>query len=1029
VDVRAERRLVTCLFVDVVGSTDATVRLGPERMQRALDEAFTAMSATIAQHGGTIEKYAGDSVFALFGAPTAHGDDPERALRAADACARWSSTSTDRGARLAVRVGLETGEALVDLDAVERGQRMAVGQCVNIAARLQQEADPGQIVAGPTLHDAAATVAQFEPLGKRSLKGLGDVDAWRFIGFGTGAARPVGFVGREHELQVLSQAMERANRGTPTLALIIGPPGQGKSRLAAEAVRQYGRGPDGIRLLQARCRPGAEAGINTPLRQLVNADIPDASAKAVRRRLVELLGSDDGVRAAESISHSAGLAVDNRLLETSRIEQREIIAEAWRRYLVALARERTLVTWIEDLHWADPIVLRMIHHAASGDEGQVLVIGTARPEFVGSAHLRGPAFQIDLPPLDLDAAAELARQAGDGRAEVARAGGNPLFIIELARSQSAAGAMPMTIQAAIEARLDELSPAERDMLQRASVAGETFNVRDAALLGDLEPAEVAGMLGRVAHLGFVEPIAGSYRYHHALVRDVAYGRLPVAQRMALHARYAADGVDPEDVEARAHHWWGAVNPSDATWVWADAAKLAQLRHEAFRAHVAGGARMERRNAYEEAEQVYARAVDLADDAGDIAMAHAALGRAIARQGRGDEAWEHRLGALERFAAAGVPPTGEFYADMLETAAFNWGYFKELPDDDAVLRLLDDGERAARASGDDVSLARLLMERAAFTGRAEGLEEVERFLESEDPAPFAETAHRAAEVYLWNGRVAEAMELHATVFERLLPAGAAFNEPEAMVWYGLAAFNAGDLARMEELTQRLLAEALRRSAHTRQHAYGLEAVLLFGRGEWDRLADTTRRLTELVDAHPDSSFCLWGAGAAGYGAVVEILSGRPLPEGLDEFVARLVPASTLIQAGSVMLPKVMTGDEAALGAGLAGYVPGLRLRDRVRVWDRCDLMPAIALTMLERWDDLRPTLQRLDDFGRGGARLAEAAAAAVREEMAAANGGSRPTHADLRALGYKGISELLSFRPREQLEPAPAGMSSRTRDGE
>src|ERR1700704_2327775 len=145
----SELRLVTCLFVDLVGSTDVTVRLWPGRMQRLLRDVFAEMSATISDHGGTVEKYVGDAIFALFGASVAHADDAERALRAADACARWSSAKASSTARLAVRVGIETGEALVDIAGVDRRQRMAVGECVNVAARLQQHAAPGEIIVGP----------------------------------------------------------------------------------------------------------------------------------------------------------------------------------------------------------------------------------------------------------------------------------------------------------------------------------------------------------------------------------------------------------------------------------------------------------------------------------------------------------------------------------------------------------------------------------------------------------------------------------------------------------------------------------------------------------------------------------------------------------------------------------------------------------------------------------------------------------------------------------------------------------------
>jgi class 3 adenylate cyclase/tetratricopeptide (TPR) repeat protein len=1024
VEVRAERRLVTCLFVDVVGSTDTTVRLGPERMQRLLGEAFGEMGATIAEHGGTIEKYVGDAIFALFGAPTAHVNDPERALQAAETCAQWSQSAGPDGGRLAVRIGLETGEALVDLDAVEQGQRMAVGACVNIAARLQQEAKPGQILVGATLREAAAKFAHFESAGTLSLKGLGDVGAWRFLAFREGGARPVGFVGRESELLALSAAIERAQIGSATLALVVGPPGQGKSRLAAEALAK-GAG-DGALVIQARCRPGAETGVNTPLRQLVNALMPEATTDTVRRRVVELLGEDEGPEVAEAISHSAGVAVSERMLAISRMEQRELIAESWRRFLVALAGERPVIVWVEDLHWADPTLVRVIDHLTSGDDARLLVLATARPEFVGSAHLRPSErkVQIDLAPLEPDAAAQLARMAGEGQVEVGRAAGNPLFIIELARSQSASGVMPMTIQAAIETRLDELSAGERDMVQRASVAGETFDVRDAALLGDLEPAEAAGMLGRVAHLGFVEQVDAGYRFHHALVHDVAYGRLPVAQRMALHVLYAVDGVQPDDVEARAHHWWQAVNPADAQWVWEDETKLRQMRRDALRAQLVAGERMEQRNAYEEAQSVYERAIELADEPADLAAAQAALGRACARQGKGDESWEHRRRAIATYADAGQPIPAQLYADMLEIATFNWGYFQHLPDDPDVLRLLTEGEREARHAGDEVELARLLTERASFTGEIAGLDEVERFVRTQNALKFAETAHRAATTYMWSGRIADAMALFKTVFDRLVLAGAVINEPEALVWYALCAFWAGELDRAEALADRLEEEATRRSAHTRQHALGVQALVRFGRGDWAGLEETSRQLTELVDAHPEASFCLVGAAGAGYGAVAEIIAGRPLPESLDSFAGRLFTESALIQSSSVMLPKVMTTDSTALADGLRAYGTDLRLWDRMRAWDVGDLMPAIALTMLECWDDLSPSLARLDEVARGGGRLAEAAASAVREEAAAAEDGApRPKHEALHALGYEGISELLSYRPALVASPLPARRSS------
>ena len=326
-----------------------------------------------------------------------------------------------------------------------------------------------------------------------------------------------------------------------------------------------------------------------------------------------------------------------------------------------------------------------------------------------------------------------------------------------------------------------------------------------------------------------------------------------------------------------------------------------------------------------------------------------------------------------------------------------------------MRLLDEGERHARESGDQISLARLLTERASFTGEVEGADEVVSLVESPDAIRFADAALRMGMLYLWNGKVTRALELYQTLFERLIPAGAIVNEPEGMVWYSLATFHAGDLDGADALADRLLEDATRRSVHTRQHALALKGFLQLARGAWDGVAETTQEITQLVDANPDAGFCLLGASGCGYGAVANILAGQQA-ERLDEVVERMVPESTLIQVSAVMVPKVMEGHRAASDDGLKAYAPGLRLADRARAWDFSDLMPAIALTMLERWDELGPSLARLDLFTDGGSRVAAAVAAAIREEEAAAKGSPAPTHAELRGLGCLGISELLRFRP-------------------
>src|SRR4029077_5554150 len=208
---RAERRLVTALFLDVVGSTASLGKIGPERMKQVLDLAFAELRDIVAAQGGTIEKYVGDAALALFGAPTAHADDAVRALRAAEGCARWARDGAARGVP-AVRIGVETGEVLVDMRALEHErQRMAVGTCINVAARLQAHADPGQVLVGPLCHEASDDQAEMRSLGEVDLKGIGPTATWELLRVHATETRTrLVFVGRQDELERLAAARRSA---------------------------------------------------------------------------------------------------------------------------------------------------------------------------------------------------------------------------------------------------------------------------------------------------------------------------------------------------------------------------------------------------------------------------------------------------------------------------------------------------------------------------------------------------------------------------------------------------------------------------------------------------------------------------------------------------------------------------------------------------------------------------------------------------------------------------------------------------
>ncbi|GAC1701415.1 MAG: hypothetical protein NVS9B6_16330 [Candidatus Limnocylindrales bacterium] len=409
---REERRLVTCLFIDVVGSTELTVALGPERLKGSLEAAFAALRGVIEREGGTVEKYVGDAIYAIFGSPIAHADDPIRALRAAAGARDWARDRGGADIPFAVRIGVETGEAIVDLTAAETThQQLSVGAVVNIAARLQQRAEPGQVLVGLVAHEAAVDAATFTPLGPVELKGIGSLEVHELGEVRVSTRRELPFVGRGGELDLLRIAHGRTLRGRSVLVLVSGPPGQGKTRLVGEFIATLGP----IELAQARCRPGGEVGTLAPVRELLLGTRPDDELPEVIGLAIEDRVERD--RIAEVLAHSAGLRSSGVLAQLGADEREDEIANAWARYLRGLTTRGTVVLWIEDVHWAAPDIVRLVDRISNSGV-PVLVIATARPEFAEAAGIRpsGDRFFIELEGLD----------DGDARARAARRlGGSP----------------------------------------------------------------------------------------------------------------------------------------------------------------------------------------------------------------------------------------------------------------------------------------------------------------------------------------------------------------------------------------------------------------------------------------------------------------------------------------------------------------------------------------------------------------------------------------------------------------------------
>ena len=1001
-DGHAERRLITAMFIDIVGSTEL-VALGPERMKRVLDRCFADLAAEVTAEGGTVEKYIGDAIFVIFGAPASHEDDALRALRAAGRCLAKAATATDGRPAVPIRVGVETGDALVDLGAAQTDrQRMAVGACVNVATRLQALASAGTALVGPGTHEAVGSGAALEPIGDVELKGLGPTPAWRLVAASKQHARPhVPFIGRAAELEVLELAFRRAASGRSVLAVVSGPPGQGKTRVVEELVARIG---DQACVLVARCRPSGELGPLEPQRHLLEA----ATAEEVSTRTAGIIDDPaEADRVSDALSHSAGLRTSDALRGMPVADRQDEITNAWRRYLTALARERPVVAWVEDLHWADPQLVALIDRLTLSGTSPLLFVVTARPEFAQQAGLRptGQRFFIDLDPLSADEARQLATLAGGvddpitGRAE-----GNPLFVIELARARTRLDqALPMTLRGAIGARLDDLVERERQLLQACAVVGEAFTTNDASLLLARDAGEVHTSLERLVDLHYLRSAGdGIFRFHHGLLREVAYGQLPIAERLRLHARLARQGLAADDADRRAHHLWEAVGGPDATWVWEDAGERAVLRRECRVALIVTARTNSEAFLHEAALACAERALALADSPLERAEAHLVLGEAYLLAVSGDEALAHLTPALAAYREAGATPPARIYGAIADIN-MRPGGLRVAPDRKELVRTLEEGLSIARVQSDAVSEARIL---AALADHAEGPDEKERLYtevaalvdRAEDQAPFAEILGYQANHELIRGRIRQA----EAILERATEIARSRSARRDVLFFqmGSVTFSLGDLARLDETTleyERAVASA---GPHVQQHPRRGRALAAVARGDWLATRAIAQEVAQSMDGHPETAFCVAAGNALSFGASAAVMSGD-LVEARD-LVARAKKLAALPNVGETWLATAYSG------LGQRGDV--MRIDDASPATVFLLWLP-VALTQLGEWDRVQRRLPLLDRRAAGGDRYSGGIAAAIREELAARDGGPAPTHAALREIGYVGISELLSFRPK------------------
>jgi class 3 adenylate cyclase len=520
---REQRKVVTVLFCDVTGSTALGESLDAEALRALLARYFQRMKSIVEHHGGVVEKFIGDAVMAVFGIPAVHEDDAVRALRAA---AEMHAVLPELG--IQGRVGVCTGEVVTGTE-----ERLATGDAVNVAARLQGAAQPGEILLGETTLRLAGDAVEADAVEPLVLKGKSEpVSAWRLVAVSTAAAErrfDSILVGRERELESLHEAWERAREGPACeLVTVIGAAGVGKSRLVAEFLAATE-----ATVVRGRCLSYGEGITYWPV--------------------VEVLKQLDGHRSRLELDPAAADALGVLLGEEGASSTDEF-AWAFRKLLEAVAGEAPLVAVFDDIHWGEDVFLDLLEHVAFLSAGApILLLCMARPELLDRRRDWGGV--VRLQPLSAGEAETLMearigeRELGvDVRERILRAaGGNPLFVEEMAAMVESSGGVavevPPTLHALLTARLDQLDRPERSVLERGAVEGEVFHHGVVQALTPEQP-RLTPQLTALVRKELIRPdrptFAGedAFRFRHLLMRDAAYEALPKAERAALHEQFA-----------------------------------------------------------------------------------------------------------------------------------------------------------------------------------------------------------------------------------------------------------------------------------------------------------------------------------------------------------------------------------------------------------------------------------------------------------------------------------------------------------
>ena len=961
-----ERKLVTVLFADLVGSTALAEGRDPERVARILERYATTMREALESWGGTVEKYIGDAVVAAFGVPAVREDDAIRALHAALEMLERLGTlneelEREHGIRLALRIGVNTGDVLA-ATAGRLDQRFLAGDAVNVAARLQQAAEPGAILVADRAADATARSFRFDAPQQVDLKGTSaPVSARTLIGISPDGALPgnlqAPLVGRDRELRALQDLLDDAIRtGRPYLGLVFGPAGIGKSRLVREFLEQAALRVPELRVLRGRCRSTGHGitywALGEIVRQACEISLDD-SPEAARSKLEHTVASlfrHAGQEARDvdevkfALATTAGIGVPaNPLGRIRPLAVANVLGHAWPRFATAEARRAPTALFVEDLHWADDQMLATLGHIAARSDGPLLILATARPEFVEEhpafGMAREHATSLSLRPLDEGDEVRLVEgllgwQSIPAKLRMAlleRAEGNPFFLEQLVGGlidsgalthdldgwRLAAGAMttglPDTIHGVLAARIDRLSGPEKLVLQEAAVVGRTFWGQAVGL--SIEDSVVRPALDGLEAKGFVvarpsSSVAGEseYQFKHALVHDVAYAGIPLARRARSHARVATwlegltGGGDEGLVELVAYHYRSALAGEGADLAWTkDPPAREEVRNRGFIALLAAGAAARQRNAMARGLELHQAALELAINDSERAGAYEEIGDDHGWSYHGDPSVEAWTSALELRRSLGDDEAcARICLKAARHCAIYWGGFASRPTGVTVDRLVDEG--LAR-SQEPLTRAWLLAIRALASGSYTGLGSADPRPHESRIAAAEEAADIASEIdsadvlalatrslgglYLQAGRPDRSLELandELAMMDRVV----ALRDRLVHTSLALARIMdiGGDFERALALAEDTKQRAIQGSAHERMHATYFVMACLYRLGRWVEIVRLNREhLTAFAEETVDMN-CPFTRGGPAIGALVLELLGEG--EAARDAETRIVP---------------------------------------------------------------------------------------------------------------------------------------------